>query len=172
MNVYMLVLVVLGLTTSCQGQQTATELKTVSNMKFTIDKSDEEWRKSLTPEQYYVLRQKGTERPHSGQFNLFFEDGTYKCAACSAPLFTSESKFNAHCGWPSFDRAIADTAIIEVDDMSHGMVRTEILCRSCGGHLGHVFNDGPTETGLRYCVNSVSIEFSEASKEEKENLKK
>lgn len=166
MKTYMLVLIFLGLTISCQGQHDTTEPKTANNMKFKIDKSDEEWRNSLTPEQYYILRQKGTERPHTGEFNLFFEDGTYKCAACNASLFTSESKFDAHCGWPSFDKAISDSAIVEQTDYSHGMVRTEIMCGTCGGHLGHVFDDGPTETGLRYCVNSISLGFERDEKED------
>lgn len=131
---------------------------------FKVDKADEEWRKQLTPEQFYVLREKGTERPGTGEYNLHFEDGVYKCAACDAPLFNSDSKFDAHCGWPSFDKAIGDSTVIEKLDKSHGMIRTEILCANCGGHLGHVFNDGPTETGMRYCINSVSLDFEKKEK--------
>jgi peptide-methionine (R)-S-oxide reductase len=149
--------------------QTSEKSKTTMSMEFPVNKTEDQWKKELTPEQYYILRQKGTERPHTGQYNMFFENGTYKCSACSAPLFTSESKFDGHCGWPSFDRAISDSAIVEVPDYSHGMMRTEIMCAKCGGHLGHLFDDGPTETGLRYCVNSISIGFE---REEKENLKK
>jgi peptide-methionine (R)-S-oxide reductase len=130
---------------------------------FKIQKTEEEWKQELTPEQYYVLRQAGTERPFTGQYNMHFEKGTYSCGACGEPLFTSESKFDGHCGWPSFDKEIEEGKILERTDTSHGMVRTEILCANCGSHLGHVFDDGPTETGLRYCVNSLSLDFEEDS---------
>lgn len=131
-------------------------------MSNKIKKTDAEWRESLSPEEYRVLREKGTERPHTGKFNLHFEDGTYACKGCGQKLFESDSKFDAHCGWPSFDKAIKGT-VDYVLDKSHVMIRTEIVCSNCGGHLGHVFNDGPTETGERYCVNSVSIDFKKAS---------
>ncbi len=156
---------------SCNAQETP-NTNQKGEMTFNVNKSEEEWKKELTPEQYYILREKGTERPHTGEYNMFFEDGVYHCAACDAPLFESDSKFDAHCGWPSFDRAISDSSIVEVADYSHGMVRTEIMCANCGGHLGHVFNDGPTDTGLRYCVNSVSIGFDKESKDKKEEPKK
>lgn len=136
-----------------------------NNKQFKINKTDEEWKAELTEEQYYVLRQAGTERPYTGQYNMHFEKGVYTCAGCGEVLFSSDSKFDAHCGWPSFDREIETGKIIEKLDTSHGMVRTEILCESCGGHLGHVFNDGPTETGLRYCVNSLSLDFEEKSED-------
>lgn len=126
--------------------------------KYKIEKTEEEWQKQLTEEQYRILRKKGTERPHTGKYNLHFEKGVYLCAGCNQKLFESDSKFDAHCGWPSFDKAIKGT-VKYVLDKSHGMIRTEIVCSNCGGHLGHVFNDGPTETGTRYCVNSVSIDF-------------
>ena len=126
--------------------------------KYKIEKTDAEWKAELSDEQYRVLRNKGTERPHTGKFNLHFENGTYTCAGCHQPLFESNSKFDAHCGWPSFDDSINRT-VEYVLDKSHGMVRTEIVCSNCGGHLGHVFNDGPTETGTRFCVNSLSIDF-------------
>jgi len=126
--------------------------------KYNISKTKDEWREQLSEERYRVLRTKGTELAHSGIYNLHFENGTYKCAACNQQLFESDSKFDAHCGWPSFDDAIKGT-IENVLDKSHGMVRTEIVCSNCGSHLGHVFNDGPTETGQRYCVNSASINF-------------
>lgn len=135
----------------------------MSNYKVT--KTDEEWRKQLTDDQYRVLRTKGTERPHTGIYNLHFEEGTYTCAGCNQKLFESNSKFDAHCGWPSFDESIKGT-VEYVLDRSHGMLRTEIVCSNCGGHLGHVFNDGPTETGTRYCVNSVSIDFDKSKKEQ------
>lgn len=137
------------------------ELKndTLAVQKENQMKTEQEWKEELTPEQYYVLREKGTERPYTGEYNLHFENGTYYCAGCHAPLFTSDSKFESHCGWPSFDQAISDSTIVETVDRSHGMIRTEITCAKCGGHLGHVFNDGPTSTGLRYCVNSAALDF-------------
>lgn len=128
---------------------------------FPIEKTDEQWKQELTPEQFAVLRQAGTERPHTGEYNMHFEKGVYTCGACGEPLFNSESKFDAHCGWPSFDQEIEEGKIIEKVDKSHGMVRTEIVCGNCGSHLGHVFDDGPSETGLRYCVNSLSLGFEE-----------
>lgn len=127
-------------------------------MKVKVQKSDQEWKNSLSPEQYYVLREAGTERPFTGKYNLHFENGKYQCAGCDAELFESDMKFESHCGWPSFDKA-KEGAIIEREDRSHGMVRTEVLCANCGGHLGHLFNDGPTETGMRYCINSAALDF-------------
>lgn len=124
-----------------------------------IEKTEEEWKKELTPEQYHVLREKGTERPFTGKFNLHKEKGVYVCGACGAELFTSDMKFDSGCGWPSFDREIGEGKILKKRDTSHGMIRTEILCGRCGSHLGHLFDDGPTETGLRYCVNSLSLDF-------------
>ncbi len=124
-----------------------------------IQKKDEEWEKILTPQQFYILRKKGTDLPGTGKYTYHFEDGIYRCAGCGAPLFYSENKYESNCGWPSFDNAI-EGAIIFQPDYSHNMVRTEIICANCGGHLGHIFDDGPTETtGKRYCVNSTSIEF-------------
>lgn len=129
------------------------------NTSFDIQKTDEEWKKELTPEQYAVLREKGTERPFTGKFEDHWEPGTYTCAACGNELFKSDTKFDAGCGWPSFYEALDKTKVIERIDKSHGMMRTEIICAKCGGHLGHVFNDGPNPTGLRYCINSVSLGF-------------
>jgi len=125
---------------------------------YKVQKSAEQWQNELEADQYYVLREKGTERPFSGEYNLHFEEGVYACGGCDAALFKSDTKFDAHCGWPSFDEAI-EGAVSYNRDLSHGMVRTEILCSNCGGHLGHVFDDGPTETGKRYCVNSLSLDF-------------
>lgn len=151
------------LTLSCSAQSKSDEMKKEAN-NFPMEKSDQEWKAQLTPEEYFVLREKGTERPFTGEYNVHFEEGVYNCRACEAPLFTSDSKFDSHCGWPSFDAGIASGAIVEKLDKTHGMVRTEILCAKCGGHLGHVFNDGPTDTGLRYCVNSLSISFDKEDK--------
>ena len=124
-----------------------------------INKTNEEWKKKLSTEQYRVLREKGTESPFSGKFYLNNEKGIYVCGACGNELFTSDMKFDSGCGWPSFDREIEGGKIITIKDNSHGMIRKEIVCARCGSHLGHLFDDGPTKTGLRYCVNSVSLDF-------------
>ncbi len=124
-----------------------------------LELSDEEWRERLAPDRYEVLRRAGTEPAWSGEYLHVDEDGVFRCAGCGLPLFSTDAKFDSGSGWPSFDRAIAAGTVEERPDRSHGMVRTEIVCTGCGGHLGHVFPDGPTETGLRYCVNSLSIEF-------------
>ncbi len=156
----------LSLIFSCvKHQKNQIKMEENHTNEFKVQKTDEEWKAQLSEEQYFVLRQAGTERPYSGAFNMHFEKGIYTCAGCGEVLFTSDSKFDAHCGWPSFDREIENGKIIEKLDTSHGMARTEILCGSCGGHLGHVFNDGPTETGLRYCVNSLSLDFKEKSED-------
>ena len=125
-----------------------------------IEKSDEEWRKILTPEEYAVLRQKGTERASTGKYDHHFEPGSYVCAACGLELFTSDTKFDSRCGWPAFYAAKAGDRVKLTRDVSYGMVRTEVTCARCGGHLGHVFDDAPDKpTGQRFCINSVSIKF-------------
>ena len=136
------------------------------NKTETVVKTEEEWKAQLTPEQYYVLRQKGTERAFTGKYYKTSDKGVYSCAACGNELFTSEMKFDSECGWPSFDREILGDKIKTQIDMSHGMIRTEIMCAKCGGHLGHLFDDGPTDTGKRYCVNSLSLNFVKAKPKE------
>ena len=120
---------------------------------------EKDWKNILDEETFYVTREKGTERPFTGKYNDHFEEGVYKCVCCDAVLFESQSKFDSSCGWPSFDSQINKEAVSTALDKSHGMIRTEITCSNCDSHLGHVFNDGPTETGTRYCVNSVSLTF-------------
>ena len=120
--------------------------------------SEQEWKEKLTPEEYHILREKGTERPFTGEYDKFYEDGTYKCAGCGTELFSSSSKYDSGCGWPAFYEALPEK-IEESEDNSFGMRRIEITCENCGGHLGHVFNDGPQPSGLRYCVNSISLDF-------------
>ncbi|MDC1028834.1 peptide-methionine (R)-S-oxide reductase MsrB [Schleiferiaceae bacterium] len=151
--------------TACQGQETNSTMGNADNTSFPVEKTEQEWKAQLSAEEYFVIRKKGTERPYTGEYNMHFDEGTYTCRGCDTPLFTSDSKFDSHCGWPSFDQGIAKGAILEKLDKTHGMMRTEIVCASCGGHLGHVFNDGPTATGLRYCVNSLSIDFKEENEE-------
>ena len=141
------------------------------DMNSKVMKTDEEWKKELTEEQYYVLRQEGTEAPFSGKLLMNKEKGVYKCAACGNELFTDDMKFDSHCGWPSFDKEIAGGKIVTHEDISHGMKRTEIECAKCGGHLGHLFDDGPTDTGMRYCVNSVSLAFVSEKELNKEMAK-
>jgi len=124
--------------------------------------SNEEWQKILPEDVYYIARQKGTERPWTSKFEKFKEIGTYYCAACGNPLFKSDTKFESGCGWPSFYEPISKKSVIYTEDKSHGMVRTEVQCGRCEAHLGHVFDDGPPPTGLRYCINGVVLDFEKA----------
>jgi len=126
-----------------------------------VQKTDEQWRAELTPEQYRVLREKGTERAFTGEYDHVFEPGTYRCAGCGTSLFRSDDKYDSGCGWPAFSAPAAGEAIEEDSDVTYGMRRTEVLCASCGGHLGHVFPDGPAPTGQRYCINSAALKLEE-----------
>jgi len=157
-KVFTLFILIVGLNACGQDQNVKHNTNAISK-ENEMTKTDEEWKKELTKEQYYVLRQQGTEAPYSGKLLLNKDKGVYKCAGCGNELFTDDMKFDSHCGWPSFDKEIAGGKIVTKEDNSHGMKRTEIECAKCGGHLGHLFNDGPTETGMRYCVNSLSLEF-------------
>jgi peptide-methionine (R)-S-oxide reductase len=149
-------------TTIAQEKKAPIKKETKTN---TMAKTEKEWKEILTPEEYYILREKGTDRPGNGGYTKHFEKGTYVCAACNTQLFISGSKYESHCGWPSFDDAI-DGTVEFTKDATLGMVRTEITCKACDGHLGHIFDDGPKETtGKRYCVNTTSIKFVKADNE-------
>lgn len=163
-SVYLFTL--LGFSQACSqntNKNSSTEVQ-MKNETEKIVKTEQEWKKELSPQQFNVLREKGTETPFSGKYYIHKDKGVYVCAACGNDLFTSDMKFDSNCGWPSFDKEIAGGKITTVKDVTHGMVRTEILCGKCGSHLGHLFDDGPTETGMRYCVNSVSLDFKDSLK--------
>jgi peptide-methionine (R)-S-oxide reductase len=132
-------------------------------MDSKIEKTDEQWREELTPEQYEVLRRAGTERAFTGEYVYNHETGMYRCAGCGADLFSSDTKFESGSGWPSFYEPAIAANVETHEDRSHGMVRTEVRCKRCGGHLGHVFPDGPNPTGLRYCINSCALDFDKKS---------
>ena len=139
---------------SCHSQE-----KKAVKKSFPVAKTEAQWKSELTPDQYEVLRKKGTERPFTGEYTDTKAEGIYVCKGCGTELFKSDAKFDSHCGWPSFYEGIDKSKIKETSDLSHGMIRTEVTCAKCGGHLGHVFDDGPTKTGKRYCLNSVCLDF-------------
>ena len=164
----------------CSYSQTKTDTKTVRmenkksgnpaysrNDTSKVNLTEEEWKKVLPADVYYIARQKGTERPWTSKFEKFEEVGTYYCAACGNPLFKSNTKFDSGCGWPSFYEPISKGSIIYTPDNTHGMTRTETQCGRCKAHLGHVFDDGPPPTGLRYCINGVVLDFEQAKEAEK-----
>lgn len=145
-----------------QKQLPADTSKTTKTVMDTnVNKTEEDWKKELTPEQYYILRQKGTERPYTGAYWDNHKTGIYKCAGCKTVLFSSDQKFDSGCGWPSFSLPWDSTVVNYHRDTSHGMIRTEVTCKKCGGHLGHVFDDGPPPTYNRYCINSGALLFEE-----------
>lgn len=144
---------------SACSPKTSNQNKQYTTGNNDMQKTEEEWKEILSPEKYRILREKGTERPYTGALLNHKEEGIYTCGGCGNELFSDKMKFDSHCGWPSFDKEIEGGKILKIEDRSHGMIRTEIVCANCGGHLGHLFDDGPTETGLRYCVNSLSMDF-------------
>lgn len=160
MRLFSSILVLLLVTgiSSCQSEGDK-NMKMKDKSEYKVTKTDAEWKAELTDEEYYVLRKKGTERAWTGEFNDFKNEGVYVCAACGHELFSSEHKYDSGSGWPSYFKPINDSAVAEETDSSNFMIRTEVLCPNCGGHLGHVFDDGPKPTGLRYCINSVSMDF-------------
>ena len=160
--IILVLMIAASCTTSAQEKKQKTSKKEMTKKTDKIVKTEAEWKASLTPQEYYVLREKGTDRPGDSGYTKHFEKGTYHCRACDAQLFESGSKYESHCGWPSFDDAIPGT-IDFTKDTTHGMIRTEITCTKCDGHIGHIFDDGPKETtGKRYCVNTSSIKFVKA----------
>lgn len=159
-----LISVILVVTFNAKSQNGNSMKDKANKAEYEVQKTEEEWRQILTPAEFNILREKGTEYAFTGEYFNHKEKGVYVCAGCGNELFTSESKYDSGCGWPSFYEPINEEKVGESEDRSHGMVRTEIVCNKCGGHLGHVFPDGPKPTGLRYCVNSASLDFKKTEK--------